>query len=96
VRAANPEWTGEGPLEIRCDFRLRRPKSAPKRKVKPHTGRPDLDNLLKSTFDGLVPALIENDAAIVKVSACKRYALPGEVPGATIVIQDEGEPCPTG
>ena len=39
------------------------------------TGKPDLDNLLKSVFDGIRTIIIDDDAVIVDVRATKRYGI---------------------
>ena len=39
------------------------------------TGKPDLDNLLKSVLDGIRTIVIGDDAAIVDVRATKRYGI---------------------
>ena len=73
------------PCEVRLFFRMTRPKRLPKA-GKPHAGRPDIDNLAKSTIDGLCPAVLHNDTLITRLVAEKRYAEVGEQPGCVIEI----------
>ena len=64
-----------GPIAVVIDFYLQRPSSAPKRRTMPDR-RPDLDKLLRSTFDALTTAsVIEDDARIVV--ARKHFAMSG-------------------
>lgn len=63
-----------------------------------HTGKPDIDNLLKSTLDamgtypkGMPPLLWCDDAQVVGlIQASKRWADVGEEPGATVAIVKVG------
>ena len=53
--------------------------------------RPDLDKMLRSTFDGLTDSgLISDDSIIAVIHAEKRYADPGEPPGAVIHVAAAG------
>lgn len=83
----------DGPLSIEIAFTVRKPASAPKRRLTWPTTRDsgDLDKLLRSTFDALTSAgAIRDDSRIVEVSARKMH--PGEgidaldQPGAIIRI----------
>ncbi len=77
-----------GPVSVTVRFRLARPKSAPKSRLKPDR-KPDLDKLLRSTFDALTTAgVIEDDARIVQTIASKHYAQSGIPLGAFIRITD--------
>lgn len=74
-----------GPVRVQVVFTLRKPASAPKRRRTWPDKKPDLDKLLRSTFDALVTAgTIEDDARIVDVSA--RKAFPGEEVGSLDVL----------
>jgi len=74
-------------------FRFPRPKghigkagikaSAPKK----HTVKPDLDKLIRSTWDAMAGIVYDDDSRIAEVSATKVYCDPGEAPGATITIK---------
>lgn len=77
----------DGPISVEVVFTLPRPKSAPKSRLWPDR-RPDVDKLLRSTFDALTEAgVIRDDAQVVKVFASKLYALDGEPTGAHIRIE---------
>jgi Holliday junction resolvase RusA-like endonuclease len=65
------------PIAVVIDFYLQGPSSAPKRRTMPDR-RPDLDKLVRSTFDALTTAsVIEDDARIVEIVARKHYATSG-------------------
>lgn len=78
-----------GPARLKLEFRMPRTKSLPKRTERPHVSKPDLSNVCKSTEDGLVPALLADDRAVVLLVASKRYALAGETPGCQVTIEEE-------
>ena len=82
----------EGPLTVSILFTVKKPTSAPKRTVTYPAKRPDLDKLIRSTFDALGEAGVWfDDAQVVEVSASKFY--PSEeagamkVPGALILVR---------
>lgn len=83
----------DGPISMRCFFYLPRPKAHHKRDglrddAPTHPAKvPDLDKLLRSTFDALTTAGVwRDDAQVVVVSASKSYAdtFP---PGALITLE---------
>jgi crossover junction endodeoxyribonuclease RusA len=83
--------TVPGPVAIDVTFTLPRPKGTPKRIVFPKK-KPDLDKLVRSTFDGLTDAhVIEDDSCVVQLSAAKVFPNTGGdsllQPGAVIRIQ---------
>lgn len=58
--------------EVHCHFEIPMPRSWPKTKRsmlvgRPHTARPDLDNLVK----GLLDALLTEDAGVARITAAK-------------------------
>lgn len=60
------------PVEIALVFHLPRPKSVNR---KWPSVKPDLDKLIRSTFDGLTTGgLYTDDALVIAVSASKQYA----------------------
>lgn len=67
----------DGPVEIWAEFRLPRPKSAPKSR-KHAQMKPDLDKLQRAVGDALAPykrpGVLRDDSRIVAWSAMKRYA----------------------
>lgn len=87
----------DGPLSISVTFLVKRPASHyGTKKGEPYlkdtaplyvTKAPDLDKLLRSTFDGLTQSgLIGDDAQFVIVHAQKVYAGADEAPGAIIGV----------
>lgn len=83
----------QGPVGLSIVFSLSRPKSHHTRKgalckgaPRQHRSKPDLDKLLRSTFDGLTGSAYGDDAQVVMVSAEKRYCGRGERPGAVISL----------
>lgn len=69
-----------GPVEVTVLFRL-----DPDRRV---DAAPDLDKLLRSTWDALTEARVwEDDGRVVRVHADKRHAPEGESTGVDIVIE---------
>ena len=70
------------PVRIDTHFYLEPAKDAPKRKyvewrdrriAEPGRGNPDLDNLRKSTIDGLEGVIIDNDCMVVEGYMTKQY-----------------------
>lgn len=91
--AGNGEESLDGPLSVEIVFTVRKPASAPKRRVTWPTTRDsgDIDKLLRSTFDALTTGgAIADDSRIVEVTA--RKVFPGEgldaldTPGAVIRV----------
>jgi crossover junction endodeoxyribonuclease RusA len=63
-----------GPLLLLLEFRLPRPKSAPKSRKHPDK-KPDIDKLIRSTMDALTESGIWlDDAQVVRVVADKFFA----------------------
>jgi Holliday junction resolvase RusA-like endonuclease len=62
----------ENPVEIALVFHLPKPKTVTR---KWPAVKPDLDKLIRSTFDGLTTGgLYTDDALVIAVSASKQYA----------------------
>ncbi len=85
-----------GPLEVDITFTVRKPTSAPKRRRTWPAVRPDLDKMLRSTFDALTEARIwGDDGQVIEVSGRKVY--PNEhdralsAPGAVIRVWQIGD-----
>lgn len=79
-----------GPLGADIVFFMPKPKSAPKGKVWCDK-KPDIDKLVRATFDAMTGVLYNDDAQIVVLSSRKSYASPEEPPGAHVRIY----PIPT-
>lgn len=78
-----PSLPLQGPVYVQLQFRLPRPKSAPKQRLWPYV-KPDLDRLVRSTGDALkLGGIYMDDAQICRLDAEKAY---GEPSGATITI----------
>lgn len=77
AQAAYWEPLYDGPVEVWAEFRLLRPKSAPKSR-KHAQMKPDLDKLQRAIGDALAPykrpGVLRDDSRIVGWSAVKRYA----------------------
>ena len=74
----------EAPVAVTVSFWMPRPKSRPHDKH--HAVRPDIDKLLRATFDALTDSgVIEDDARIADVRCVKRYA-EDDATGAWITI----------
>lgn len=91
ARHQSSAMTLDGPLIVTAIFTLRKPKSAPKTRRTWPEKKPDIDKILRSTFDALTEAGVwGDDAQVVSVTACKRYTGdPGalDIPGAWLAIR---------
>ena len=72
----------EGPVLLHLRFALLRPKSLPRRIVRPDR-KPDLDNLAKAVMDAARGILFRDDGQVVDLVLAKHYA--GE-PGVEVWI----------
>jgi Holliday junction resolvase RusA-like endonuclease len=68
----------DGPVTIKLDFFLPRPKSLPK-KVVHHVKKPDVDNLIKGVFDACKGILWHDDTQVVDMTCAKFYGDPPKV-----------------
>ena len=86
--AARAALAGQPALAVACAvvvaFYLPRPKSAPKSVIYP-AKKPDLDKLVRSLMDALSQVAFIDDALVVDVMACKRFAIDRE-PGADVEL----------
>jgi Holliday junction resolvase RusA-like endonuclease len=73
------------------EFVMKRPKKMKKSDISPpHTAKPDLDNLIKSTQDAMVDAgILRDDCIISGLDMKKRYAALEEAPHVRIVLSVE-------
>lgn len=73
----------DAPVTVTADFAMPPTKTM----RNPYPYRSDLDKLCRTIGDALEQAgVLRNDSRIVHWDATKRYAQPGETPGATITI----------
>ena len=78
-----------GPVALRLDFILPRPKYLKNKPTPPATKRPDWDKLSRAICDSLTDARIwVDDAQVVVAQVTKRIAEPGEEPGVEIRIEE--------
>ena len=75
-----------GPIAMTIRFRF--PPVASDKYRFWHTTKPDLDKLVRSTFDALkLGAVIGDDSSICKLTTVKRYVNDSETAGASISIE---------
>lgn len=75
-----------GPLAVTIRFRFPPTKSDPYRFW--HSTKPDLDKLVRSTFDALkLGGVIADDSMICKLTTLKRYINDSETSGCSISIE---------
>ena len=70
----------DGPLTVRAEFFLPRPKST--KRVYPAV-RPDLDKLARALLDGCTGVVWTDDSRVVDLIVSKRY---GDAPGVSVEI----------
>lgn len=81
----------EGALSVLLVFTLPKPQSAPKTRKTWPSKKPDIDKLIRSTFDALTDAGIWiDDAQVVSLLARKVFPLEGEdaldAPGVKVIV----------
>lgn len=80
------------PLEVRAVFVMGRPKKYQGKKY--DTGRlwydrqPDIDNFMKSLFDGITGIIWANDSQVCDARCQKYYAAVGEEPHIEVLIKE--------
>lgn len=84
-------WDKEASFSLTITFLFVRPKGhhgskglKPSAPAAPSGRVGDLDKLLRSTLDAMTGIVFADDCQVVTLYAAKRYALPGEQPGALI------------
>lgn len=106
--AALAQWATmlHGPVEVYVAFWLPRPKGhygtgrnagrlRPGSLTEKPAKKPDLDKLLRSTFDGLKEAgIYKDDAQVIIVQATKQYCPAGQPPGAHVHVREVWEQEP--
>jgi Holliday junction resolvase RusA-like endonuclease len=68
----------QGALALIARFYFPRPKSAPRRRLRPEV-KPDLDKLVRALGDALEGVVYRNDSQIVQLRASKHYGEPARV-----------------
>ena len=94
--AARQQYQGEtleGPLSASVLFVMPRTKAWKPQERTPHTKTPDVDNLLKSTFDALNGTLWRDDRQIWVVTTRKVIAAGDEQPHVKLTIET-ADPAP--
>lgn len=82
---AHPQPPLTGPLAVDLKFRFPPTKSDPYRFW--HATKPDLDKLVRATFDAMkLGGLIADDASICKLVTLKRYLNASETAGCSIRV----------
>lgn len=77
-----------GPFRLETLVVLKRIKSLKKRgPTPPHITRSDIDKMLRSVGDALTGVVWNDDSQIIDIRSRKRYAEPGETPGAHIWVE---------
>lgn len=76
------------PVWVSVTFRLQRPRSAPKRVVRPTT-KPDLDKLARACLDAMSGVLFADDSQVVSLHVQKEFAGEAQAPGAVFVVRFE-------
>lgn len=76
-----------GPIQVRLQFVMRRPKGTPKSKpTPPAVKKPDLDKLIRAALDALKGTVYGDDSQVVSVEATKRIAEEAEQTGLRVTI----------
>ena len=73
-------------LRMRVDFYLPRPQRL---KGERPMVKPDIDKLLRSTFDAMEGIVYDNDSRVVSIETGKWYACEGVGEGAWITVCEE-------
>lgn len=82
---AHPQPPLTGPLAVTLMFRFPPVKSDPYRFF--HSTKPDLDKLVRATFDAMkLGGLIADDASICKLTTSKRYINGAETAGCSLSV----------
>lgn len=89
--AAGVQWQLKHvPLRVKITFVMPRIKAMGDGIAPQMVQRPDLDKLIRSTFDGMTGVVFEDDSQVVHVDALKRRARNGEATGCHIEIFEGG------
>ena len=99
ARSHLPEAVWGGPVRLTLSVYFERPQRllrrvSPTRSV-PHTGKPDIDNVVKAVMDALTKCELWNDdAQVCQLEIRKQYVPKDGRPGVLVVARhlDENEP----
>ena len=83
---SNADGLIAGPVSVRLDFVMPRPKSAPKRTTPPAVKRPDIDKLSRAILDALTGICWHDDSQVIALTATKRLAEIDETAGVHIAL----------
>ncbi|MEJ4100904.1 RusA family crossover junction endodeoxyribonuclease [Corynebacterium mastitidis] len=75
-----------GPVELRVEFHMPRPKAWGRHRDDPMTVRPDLDKLLRAVDDALTGVAFRDDSQVTRIIGHKRRARNEAPTGALITI----------
>ena len=91
ARAAATECVPiDGPVVVRLEFVMHRPKATPKTKpTPPAVKRPDVDKLARGVLDGLTGRAYGDDSQVTKLIVSKRIAELDEPTGCMIHVYPE-------
>lgn len=81
-----PAYARPAAVRLELEFVLPRVTALPKRRIVPHTSKPDLDKLTRAALDALTGVLYEDDSQVCAIVATKRYAMVGEAAGCGIGV----------
>jgi len=88
---AQRAWGGRapalGPVRLEASFRFPRPRGMPDDAPLEFDRKPDYDNLIKSAMDAVKRVLWMDDCQVCLAFILKRYARPGEPPGAAFRVK---------
>lgn len=85
VKMQNPFKIEEGPVSVRLEFYMPRPKSL-KKSVEKHVKKPDIDNLAKCVLDAMNGMLWHDDSQIIYLVCIKEYVKIGNEPSTVITV----------
>ena len=75
-----------GPVSVRLEFVMPRPKATPKTRTPAAVKRPDIDKLARAVLDATTGIYFRDDSQVVHLAASKRLAEPDETPGVEIRV----------
>ena len=81
-----PMFARPAAVRIELEFVLPRVTKLPRRRMVPHTSKPDLDKLTRAALDALTGVLYEDDSQVCAIVVTKRYAMVGEAAGCGIGV----------